>query len=298
MSQSASTWTEVTKLPVLPPRDPEGHKGDYGRVLVIGGSRGMAGAAGLAGMAALRGGAGLVTVACPEGVAPIVAGFEPSFMTLPVPEDAQGRMAVEAFDRLYGRRADVVALGPGLGQGAALTGLVHGLLAELEMPVVLDADGLNLLATDIQHLERRKAPTVLTPHFGEFARLTHSTTEEIRRDPRSMAVDFARRFHVVLVLKGHRSLITDGERLAVNQTGNAGMATGGAGDVLTGLVAGLLAQGLSPFEAAQLAVHVHGLAGDAAARRLSLTSTIARDILDAAPEAFLALERQRDSDAS
>ena len=286
MTESLSDPIEVEGIPTLPPRNPDGHKGEYGRVLVVGGSRGMAGAAGLAGMAALRGGAGLVTVACPAEVGAIVAGFEPSYMTMPLPADSYGRLTDAALGPIRAMRADVIAFGPGLGRSEALAQLTRDLLVQSPTPIVIDADGLNLLRNLTHHLTRRTPPTVLTPHVGEFARLSGASIEEIEADRRGHAVGFALRHDVVLVLKGRESVVTDGTRIYVNGTGNPGMATGGSGDVLTGLVAALIAQGLTPFDAARLAVHVHGSAGDLVGERSSMVSLIARDLVEALPEAF------------
>lgn len=293
-----TTLVHRTELPRLPPREPQGHKGTYGRVLVIAGSRGMAGAAGLAGMGALRGGAGLVTVACPAEIAGIVAGYEPSYLTRPIPGDPEGRFDRQAAAELLALRADVVALGPGLGQSDSLADLVAELIGAIGVPLVIDADGLNLLAGRLAALARRPQATVLTPHVGEFARLAGCSTAQVLAGREERAADFAREHGVVLVLKGHRTLVTDGQRLAVNHTGNPGMATGGAGDVLTGLVSALIGQGLAPFEAAWLAVHLHGLAGDIVAQRASQVSLIARDLVDGLPAAFQHEERARCSPGS
>lgn len=271
----------VRTLPRLPPRRAEGHKGDYGRVLLIGGSRGMSGSISLAGMAALRGGAGLVTLAVPAGGLPIVAAHEPSYMTEALEEDDHGRISAAALPRLVelAERATVVALGPGLGQSDDLTNLVGRLYAEVSKPMVIDADALNALAARRERLPAHAAARVLTPHPGEFARLSREPNLADRAASERLAAELAAAWDVVLILKGHRSLITDGKRQATNMTGNPGMATGGSGDVLTGLTAALLAQGLGPFEAAQLGAHVHGLAGDLAAETLGQVSLIASDLI-------------------
>lgn len=274
------------ELPRLAPRAKGGHKGDYGRVLIVGGSRGMAGAPALAGMAALRGGAGLVTVACPDAVLDTVASFEPSYMTLPLPSDSEGRIAHEAAAILAGHVHDVLAIGPGLSQSARLARLVSRVLTDSDRPVVVDADALNMLATNLDVLSLRRSATVLTPHPGEFARLSGLPPEVIAADRIGSAVDFARNHGVVLVLKGAGTVVTDGDRYSVNETGNPGMATGGSGDVLTGLVAAMIGQGLGAWEAARLAVHLHGLAGDLAAEEKSEVSLIARDVIEALPAAL------------
>jgi len=280
-------FRRITELPTLPPRQPEGHKGTYGSVLIVAGSRGMAGAAALSGMAALRGGAGLVTVACPESIASLVSSFEPSYLTLPLPCDEEGRFLSRAADILLLRKHDVMAIGPGLGQSEELARLVAKLVTSVDKPLFVDADGLNLLASQLDLLKTRLAPTILTPHPGEFARLQGAKVSSNDKEREEAAFQFANRHRVVLILKGHGTVITDGDRLAVNSTGNPGMATGGTGDVLTGLLSALRGQGMSDFNAAQLAVYLHGLAGDIAASEKGEISLIARDLVEALPAAFL-----------
>ncbi len=273
----------VASLPALPVRTDDAHKGDCGRVLVVAGSRGMSGAACLSGTAALRGGAGLVTVAVPEGILPIVAVYEPSYMTLALPEDSSGRIRTGAIARLNEALSSqtAVAIGPGLGQSAGLLDLVGELYSSSPLPLVVDADALNLLAKRPYLLTRPEggAPRILTPHPGEFARLTGLDTTAIQQDRQRHAIEFARKHRVVLLLKGRETIITDGVRMAVNTTGNSGLATGGAGDVLTGLIAALLGQGMAPLEAAHLGAHLHGIAGDLAAEEHSKPGLIASDLL-------------------
>jgi ADP-dependent NAD(P)H-hydrate dehydratase len=275
------------ELPRLPPRSPDANKGDFGRALIVGGSRGMAGAAALAGMAALRGGAGLVRVAVPEAILDTVAGFEPSYMTIPLPADASGHIAAGAFEQIAeaAEPATVVACGPGLGRSPALDQLVVRLYREIAKPMIFDADALNALAVDADALAHPGGPRVLTPHPGEFARLVGKKLDAESRN--AAAVELAAHCGVVVVLKGHRTLVTDGRRKAINATGNPGMATGGTGDVLTGLITALACQHLELFDAARLAVHLHGLAGDLAAEELGQVSLIASDLIQYLPEAFL-----------
>ena len=277
---------ESEGLPILPPRSRESHKGDFGLALIVGGSRGMAGAAALAGMAALRGGAGLVRLAVPEVVLDSVAAFEPSYMTIPLPCDAAGRITAAALEHIaeLARPATVVALGPGVGRSAELDQLIGRLYREMPKPMVVDADALNALSTQHEILPQHNGPRILTPHPGEFARLVG---EKLDGDARqSAAADLAARCDAVIVLKGHGTLITDGKRTATNATGNPGMATGGSGDVLTGLIAALACQGLEPFDAARLGAHLHGLAGDIAEAELGEVSTIASDLVHFLPDAF------------
>jgi ADP-dependent NAD(P)H-hydrate dehydratase len=309
--------TDVTNspLPQLPSRQPDSHKGDYGRALLVGGSRGMAGAIALAGRATLRSGAGLVTLAVPEVVQNLVASFEPSYMTRGLPDDGQfikgptGDLITAVIEMT------AVALGPGLGRSDTITKFVEVLYGVIDKPLVVDADALLALASNPAALSSRSGPAVLTPHPGEFERLTGQRYDKSRRI--EAAAQFARgeddlhwqyrkrpddklpyadakatavnKRKTVVVLKGHETVVTDGERYSINRTGNPGMATGGSGDVLTGIITGLLCQGLSPFDAARLGVHVHGLAGDLAAEELGQVSLIASDLIEYLPKAFMRL---------
>jgi NAD(P)H-hydrate epimerase len=223
-----------------------------------------------------------VTVAVPASIQSIVAGYEPSYLTRALEDTPLGQLSLAAGAELLSTFAamDAGAIGPGLGQSADLEELVFVLYRQVMKPLVIDADGLNALARRHGDWSRGPAagPRVLTPHPGEFARLCGSPVPDGRPDRESLAATFAHQHGVVLVLKGAGTIITDGRRLAVNPTGNAGLATGGTGDVLTGLLAGLLGQGLEPFEAARLAVSLHGLAGDLAAEQLSQPGLIASDL--------------------
>jgi NAD(P)H-hydrate epimerase len=268
------------EVPPLPARPVDGHKGTFGHVLIVGGSRGMSGAAALAGCSALRGGAGLTTVAAPASVVPIIAAIEPSYLTLPLPEDDDGRIASTALPAILKRceSVDVVAIGPGWGKSADLRQLAATLYTQLGRPLVVDADALNALARRPDLLNQHAGPRVLTPHPGEFARLTGSDTKSVQSHREVLARDFAAQHNVVLVLKGRHTITTDGQALFVNQTGNSGLATGGTGDVLTGLIAALIAQKLSPLDAARTGVYLHGLAGDLAVAELSEPGLITSDL--------------------
>jgi len=208
-------------------------------------------------------------------------------MTVPLPNDAAGRIALKALDQIieFSKTASVLALGPGLGRSDELTQLVARLYREIEKPMVVDADALNALSTQPDVIAKPGGPRVLTPHPGEFARLVGKKLDADQRQ--QAAVEFAAHCGVVILLKGHRTLVTDGKRQAINATGNPGMATGGSGDVLTGLVTALLCQHLEPFAAAQLGAHLHGLAGDLAAKEKGEVSLIARDLVEFLPKAFL-----------
>ena len=282
---------DVTPIDVLPPwprRKPDGHKGTYGTALIVAGSRDMAGAAVLCGRAALRGGAGLVRVACPAGVQPVVAAGSPCYLTAGLPDDADAA-AKQVFE--LANTADAVAVGPGLGQEPDAFALARRVVRELPgKPTVVDADGLNALAPFTPAFRGRSVPLVLTPHPGEFARLAGTSVADTQADREKAAVAFAGRFGVVLLLKGTGTLVTDGRRLYRNTTGNPGMATGGTGDVLTGLIAALLTQGLSPLDAAVLGAWAHGRAGDLAAATLGETALTAADLPDYLSEVFRDLE--------
>ena len=265
--------------PAVPVRPAESHKGDYGRVGIVAGSRGRIGAARLAGLGALRAGAGLVTVAVPASCRAMVAG-EPEYMTLDLP-DEEGVATGTGLAALLAGPFDVVAAGPGLGTGSGCRAIVHALLDRPGRgPLVLDADALSVCADDPGRLGGRpEAPVVITPHPGEMARLAGATVADVQRDRIGAAHGFATAHGVHVVLKGARTVIAraDGAVL-INTTGNPGMATGGSGDVLTGVVAAWLAQVEDVGAAVALAVHVHGLAGDLAAENVGETGVIARDI--------------------
>jgi len=274
-------------LPLLRERPPDSHKNHFGLALIVGGSRGMCGAVGLAGMAALRGGAGLVRLAVPDACLATVAGFEPSCMTVGLPSDRAGRLALAAKEQLAKLldAATAVGCGPGLGRSLGLDVLVAWLYTHVSQPMIVDADGLNALAARPEALAHPAGARILTPHPGEFARLLGADRVPDERHS-ELAVELAGRCQAVVVLKGHRTLITDGQRQAINTTGNPGMATGGSGDVLTGLVTALVCQSVPSFDAARLGVYLHGLAGDLAAEQLSQEATIASDLVRFLPDAF------------
>lgn len=278
----------VTELPRLTRRAPDSNKGDFGKVLIVAGSRGMSGAAVLCGSGALRGGAGLVTVAVPENILPIVASGNPCYLTAPLAQDAQGRLSGSAEAQIFDlvQRNDVAAVGPGLGRSPEITGLITKILSKMTIPLVLDADGINALADQPESLKNHAGPIIITPHPGEFARLLGSDVPSVQSRRQELAAQFAENHDVVVVLKGHGTVVTDGRRVFVNSTGNPGMATGGTGDVLTGLIAALLAQRLELFAAAQFGVYLHGLAGDLAQVELGEISLIASDLLTFLPHVF------------
>ncbi|TWT43364.1 NAD(P)H-hydrate dehydratase [Botrimarina hoheduenensis] len=280
-----------TELPLLPARDPFGHKGDYGRGLVVGGSLGMAGAPALSAMACLASGAGLVAVATPRCVLSTVAGYCPAYTTHPLADDGEQLVAEArtALDQLLSE-ADAAAMGPGIGRGDAINDLLERAWTE-SLPAVIDADGLNALAARRSFLGTPGGPRVLTPHAKEFARLRGQPLDNPNHDAQRLeaAAELARSLggpETVVLLKGARTVVTNGHRYAVNSTGNPGMATGGVGDVLTGVILALLCQGMAAFDAARLAAHVHGLAGDLAAAKLGQLSVTAPALIEALPAAW------------
>ena len=272
---------------LLPVRPRFSHKGDFGRVLLVCGSVGFTGAAALAARAALRTGAGLITVATPRQVWPIVAAKLDEPMVMPMAEDKAGRLSLQAVPALAQllAKADACLIGPGLGRSEELDALVAALVGEARCPVVLDADGINAMAGHIDRLREAACPLILTPHDGEFLRLSPTAAlppaDFDTRADRAMML--ARQLGAVVLLKGYRTAITDGKRLYRNETGNPGMATGGSGDVLAGLLVSLLGQGLPPLEAAACAAWVHGAAGDLCAGAWGQYGLTPSDMVEALP---------------
>jgi len=284
---------------VLPPRHPNTHKGDYGRVLIVGGAPGMTGAAIMAGKAALRAGAGLAQVALPQSLNIAIEASALEVMSFPLPETDAGTIAPEALNVLSPRLewADVIAVGCGISRNERTQTFVRQLVAQVDKPMVIDADGLIALAGHSEILRQRKSLTVLTPHPGEMAALLQTSTEAVQRDRVGTAIKAASEFKSIVVLKGARTITASPDgTMFVNPTGNAGMATGGSGDVLTGMIAALLAQTivrqspvpnpLSLIEAVTAAVFLHGLAGDIASWEKGEVALIAGDLLDHLPRAI------------
>jgi len=286
---------EVKKVPRLKARAADAHKGDFGKVCIVAGSVGMSGAAAIAGRAALRSGAGLVRVATPRSVLAIVASIEPSFTTIRLAEDDAGRISAKAMSAILDAAGDndAVAFGPGVGVSSELRRVLEALLEREHLRLVIDADGLNNLAKMKNWTSRLRADLILTPHPGEMKRLWPALfREQMPAERQEQAGRLAARTRTVVALKGAGTVVTDGERVYVNKTGNPGMATAGSGDVLTGVITALMGQGLSNFDAAVLGVYVHGLAGDIAAERVGQVSLMTTDIIDALGAAFIKLERQ------
>lgn len=268
------------------PREPEAHKGHTGHLLVVAGSPGKTGAAAMTAMSAVRGGAGLVTLAIPESMNPILESQVLEAMTLPVPETSKGALSKSCLDILIKQMADkqCLALGPGIGTAAQTRDLVHKLVRKATVPLVVDADGLNCIATDPAVLKKASVPVVLTPHPGEMSRLTGESTRAIQGDRISSARQFAEAYRVHVVLKGARTVIADPDgNVSVNPTGNPGMASGGMGDVLSGVIAGLVCQGVSPAEAARCGAYLHGLAADRLSEDVGPVGYSASDVMNALP---------------
>ena len=263
-------------------RDDFGHKGDFGKIAIIGGSMGMTGSSYLASNAALKAGAGLVYNIVPREIFDIMSikFIEPIAKTFDDLEE------MEKF--LEG--IDAVAMGPGMGLGAYGQEIFKKII-KIEKNILIDADGLNILSKNLSLLrERKDFSTILTPHEGEFARLTSLSLDEIKNNRKAVAEEFAKKYKVILVLKGHETLVTDGERTYTNRTGNSGMATGGSGDVLTGIISALM-KNYDLFDAARLGVYIHGLSGDIYARKNSKTSLMARDLIENLDNVFNLIEK-------
>ena len=267
-------------LSLLPDRNPWGHKGNFGKLLLLCGSRGYTGAAFFAAMGALRSGAGLVFLGVPESIYGIEAVKLNEPVIFPLP-DAGGRLSADAVPEILTRlpQMDAVLVGPGLGQSEGTLAVVRAVLEKAECPVVVDADGINVLSAHRDLLRGRKSPTILTPHDGEFARLGGVIGE----DRMAAAADLAEDLGCVVLLKGHETCVTDGVNGYINPTGNPGMAVGGSGDVLAGVITALLGAGLPPLEAAACGAWLHGAAGDRCAAELGQYGMLPTDMLSALP---------------
>jgi len=285
--------TRSPALPQLAPRDADSHKGDYGRVLLIGGSPGMAGSISLSASASIRSGAGLVTVAVPRRCLETVAGYDRCYMTVALPDDLKGfyELAASRVAQLS-ESATVLGCGPGMRTGVGAEGIVKTLCSqESEKPLVFDADALNCLSQRDDWKSMLAPRMILTPHPGEWERLSGVAASD-RKAQEAAAVETGKATGATIVLKGSKTFVTDGKKSVHNSTGNPGMASGGSGDVLTGVLCGLLAQGLAVFEAAHLGVFVHGRAGDLAAESVGQISLSASDLLQHLPAAFMSLSDQ------
>lgn len=278
---------------LLPPRPHNAHKGTYGHVFVLAGSRGFTGAAKLTAMAAARSGTGLVTLGIPDTLADMFAASLLEVMTFPLSSTPAGSLSKNAvgiaLEFCAGKQA--VVLGPGLSQHPETIAFVTDFVRRSSLSLVIDADGLNALPSDLSALAEARGRTVLTPHPGEMARLVGTTTTDVQARREDAAATFAARHDCVVVLKGHRTVIaTPKGDVFVNPTGNEGMATGGTGDILAGLIGGLMAQGTTPTNAAILGTYTHGLAGDLAAAAKTSRGMVASDVIAAIPDAWRAIE--------
>lgn len=268
-------------------RDLNVHKGDFGHIFILAGSERFSGAAVLCAQGALRAGAGLVTLGIPKGINNAIIKIKPKeAMTLPLPQTPDGTLSQAAYPKIkaFLKNSDILVVGPGLGQNKSTQALVRKIAAKTLKPVVIDADGLNAL---VGHLDLLRGARIITPHPGEMARLLGIKINKVQPNRRKIAEKFARDYQVTLVLKGHHTVVADYRgKLYINKTGNPGMATAGSGDVLTGMIAAFLGQGLSAFAAAKYAVYLHGLAGDLAAKESTQISLIASDIIAKIPAAI------------
>jgi len=289
------------RLPaLLLQRNLKAHKGDFGHLFILAGSARFSGAAVLCAEAALRSGSGLVTLGIPKNLNSAIIKIKPKeVMTLPLPETKEGTLSLAAYKKIkdFSQSADVIVVGPGLGQNKSSQGLIRKLISKIDKPTVIDADGLNAL---IGHLDILRKPQtaclsgrqanrkpILTPHPGEMARLLGISISKVQTKRKEIAQKFAKDYKATVVLKGHNTVVADYKgNLYINKTGNPGMATAGSGDVLTGMIAAFLDQGLEDFSAAKYAVYLHGLAGDLAAKEKTQISLIASDIIDMIPVAI------------
>ncbi len=266
---------------VFPERNVNTHKGDYGKILLLCGSRGYTGAAALAAMGALRTGAGLVYLGVPESIYAIEAVKLLEPVVIPLPDD-DGMFAQVSYDKVSSLipKMDAILIGPGMGQSAGTLSLLENVLKNAKCPVVVDADGINILSQHKDILRERTAPTILTPHDGEFVRLFGRITD----DRCQCAAELATELGCTVLLKGHRTVITDGISCYINQTGNPGMATGGSGDVLAGIIVGLIGQGIAPLEAAACGAWLHGRAGDLCAESIGHYGMLPQDMVNVLPQ--------------
>jgi NAD(P)H-hydrate epimerase len=275
---------------LFPRRRVSSHKGDYGHLLIIGGSRNLAGSIILAGRAALRSGIGLITLAMPSSLKTIVSCAVPEAMSLPLLEDENAAITHRSREHILAyiraRGVTAVACGIGLTTHSGAQKLVEYLIAHLDVPFLVDADGLNCLKGKINLLAQKHSPCIITPHPKEMSRLSGIAVAAIQKKRRAVARAIAKKSRCIVVLKGHETVVTNGKEIFLNPTGNPGMATGGTGDVLTGITGAFLAQGITPLAAAKAGVFIHGLAGDIVKKKKTEMSLIASDVIENLPQAF------------
>lgn len=274
-------------------RENNSHKGTYGRALIIATSKGMAGAGLLSSEAAIRTGVGIVMLAVPDSLMSIVSGKVPEIMTKGLTDNNQGCLSVKSYEEIMeeSKKSTAILIGPGLGSGKDILQLVAQIIINYKKPLVIDADGLNALSKDLSFLEKKSGEVVITPHPGEMARLLKVSSDDIQNDRIGYAREFAKKYKVTVVLKGHHTVIsTSRGETWINPTGNPGMATAGAGDVLAGIITALIAQGFTPQNAAICGVYVHGSAGDKAADEYGQWGMTARDIIRFIPNIIKNME--------
>jgi NAD(P)H-hydrate epimerase len=276
-------------LKKIPKRPEESNKGDYGKVFIIAGSVGMTGAAYLCSQGALKAGSGLVTCGIPKSLNQIMEIKLTEAMTLPLPETKNHSLSLKAKDEIlnFSKKCDSVAIGPGLGQNKETQKLVKELITKIKSPIVLDADGINALNGNMQILKTRKQKTVITPHPGEMSHLIKKDIKYIQSNRKNIAKKIAKETAAVVCLKGHKTVVASPNgKIYINTTGNSGMASGGVGDVLTGIITSFIGQGMDCFSASVVSVYIHGLAGDIATTKKGQFSMIASDIIEYLPNAF------------
>ncbi|MGB9641882.1 MAG: NAD(P)H-hydrate dehydratase [Candidatus Ratteibacteria bacterium] len=281
----------------LPERKKDTHKGTYGHLFVIGGSPGLTGAVCLSCLAALRTGCGMVTAGIPESLNDIFEIKLTEVMTKPLPESGRRTISILAVEKCLDfikKTADGIVIGPGISTDFAVEEFFKNLIPKIDKPIVVDADGLKLLAKNLKILDKQKR-IVLTPHPGEMSHLTGLAISDIQKNRESVAKHFAQKYGVIVVLKGYRTVISDGEKTHINLTGNPGMATAGSGDVLSGIIGSLVVQGFSLWDSAVIGAFLHGLAGDLAAKKTGEYSLIAGDMIDFLPDAIKIIEKKSGS---
>lgn len=290
------TPSNLDQLAPLPARSADSHKGSYGRVLVIGGSAGMTGAGAMASIASLRAGAGVVLWAIPRSLNAVAEAVSLEVMSLPIPDTPAGAPSMEAREILVeaARETDCVILGPGLPVAGDTGELMRLLIPEIYPPLVIDGGAFAAIATEFMIIRKRQSPTVITPHPGEMGRITGKSTAEVQEKRVEFATKYAKVSGAVVALKGHATVVANGRDVYVNESGNPGLATAGTGDVLSGVIGGLVGQGVSPFEAAKLGVYLHGLAGDLAAKKIGMHGIVASDVISLLPAAYQAYGAMRE----
>ena len=293
------TPSNLAQLPALPVRGPDFHKGNSGRILVIAGSAGMTGAGGMASLSCLRSGGGVVLWAIPRSLNSIGETLSMEVMTLPIPDTPSGAPSMDAREILVeaARETDCVVLGPGLPVAGDTGELMRLLIPEIYPPLIIDGGAFSAIGTDMMIFRKRQGPTIITPHPGEMGRIIGKTVAEVQEKRLDFAQKYAKLSGAIVALKGHETIVTNGQDVYINKTGNPGMATAGSGDVLCGVVSALVGQGLAPFEATKLGVFLHGLAGDLAAAETGMHGLIASDIISRLPAAFKSYGAMREDGA-